>query len=218
MWPSEKTASSLYDFANIGLIIGLGVGIVATVLVVWMGGVKERYLQQHLAETNERAAQANERASKADERAAQDNLALAKLKTPRTLNVEQQALISDALKPFGKQQFDVAISVMDEPKTLLPMIENALKHAGWQQIDWKGNANIAEIDYSREGSPTVGIVPLSGVVVQMHPEKIKELFSAAQALAAILNKEGIDAKAESGLGVSNGNVAAIHILIGSKPQ
>ena len=200
MWPSEKTASSLYDFANIGLIIGLGVGIVATVLIVWMGGVKERYLQQHLTDTNERAAQANERASEADERAAQANLALAKLKAPRTLNVEQQALISDALKPFGKQQFDVAISVMDEPKTLLPMIESALRHAGWQEIDWKGNGNIAEITYTREGSPMVGIVPISGVVVQMHPEKVKELFSVAQALAAILNKEGIDAKAESGLG------------------
>jgi hypothetical protein len=185
MWPSEKTASSLYDFANIGLIIGLGVGIVATVLVVWMGGVKERYLQQHLADTNERAAQANERASKADERAAQANLELAKLKTPRSLTAEQQARISEALKPFGKKQFDVAISVMDEPKTLLPMIESALRHAGWQEIDWKGNGNIAEIGYTREGLPIVGIVPLSGVVLQMHPERVKELFPVAQSLAAV---------------------------------
>ncbi len=56
MWPSLKTASLLYDLANIGLIIGLVVGVISTVLVVWMGNVKEEYLNRELANSRERTA------------------------------------------------------------------------------------------------------------------------------------------------------------------
>jgi hypothetical protein len=56
MWPSAETASSLYDLANIGLIIGLVVGVVSTVLLVWMGNVKEGYLNRALADSRERTA------------------------------------------------------------------------------------------------------------------------------------------------------------------
>jgi hypothetical protein len=51
----------------------------------------------------------------------------------------------------------------------------------------------------------------------MHPEQKLELGAAALALASALSAEGIDARAEAGLGVSNTNVEAIHILIGKKP-
>jgi hypothetical protein len=37
IWPSENVAGRLYDAANIGLIIGLVLGVVCTFLVVWMG-------------------------------------------------------------------------------------------------------------------------------------------------------------------------------------
>ena len=42
--------------ANIGLIIGLVIGIVSTVLLIWMGNVKEGYLNRELAQSRERTA------------------------------------------------------------------------------------------------------------------------------------------------------------------
>jgi hypothetical protein len=56
MWPSLGTAAWLYDVANFGLIIGLVVGVISTVLVVWMGNVKEEYLKRELANSRERTA------------------------------------------------------------------------------------------------------------------------------------------------------------------
>ncbi len=58
MWPSLETAVWLYDKANIFLIVALTVGAVSTVLIVWMGNVKEEYLKRDLAATNARAEEA----------------------------------------------------------------------------------------------------------------------------------------------------------------
>jgi hypothetical protein len=52
MWPSLEVASRLYDWANIWLIIGLVLGAVSTVLIVWMGAVKEGYLKRDLADAD----------------------------------------------------------------------------------------------------------------------------------------------------------------------
>lgn len=49
--------------ANWGLIIGLILGVISTVLLVWMGNVKEVYLRRELAATGERAGHAEERAA-----------------------------------------------------------------------------------------------------------------------------------------------------------
>ena len=65
MWPSEELASRLYNMANVGLIVGLVLGVICTALVVWMGNVKEAYLQKEIADTDQRAALANERAAEA---------------------------------------------------------------------------------------------------------------------------------------------------------
>jgi hypothetical protein len=56
MWPSAETASLLYNLANIGLIVGLVIGVVSTIVVVWMGNVKEEYLDKALADSHERTA------------------------------------------------------------------------------------------------------------------------------------------------------------------
>jgi hypothetical protein len=63
VWPSEATASFIYDIANIAFVASLTVGVIATILVIWMGNVKESYLRQSLATVNKQAAAANERAA-----------------------------------------------------------------------------------------------------------------------------------------------------------
>jgi len=92
MWPSEAVASLTYNVANIVLIASLVAGAASTVLVVWMGNVKEEYLRTALANVNtsaalagERAAQANERAATANKEAAEAKLALERYRAPRTI-------------------------------------------------------------------------------------------------------------------------------------
>ena len=70
MWPSESSASRIYDWANWGLIASLVFGVASTFLIVRLGNVKETYLKAHLADTSERAANADARAAEANERAA----------------------------------------------------------------------------------------------------------------------------------------------------
>jgi hypothetical protein len=64
MWPSEAFAASIYDAANIALVAALVTGAVATVLIVWMGNIKEEYLRRALASVNNEAAQAHLEAEK----------------------------------------------------------------------------------------------------------------------------------------------------------
>jgi len=181
--------------------------------------------ERDISTANQRAAEANAKAEEfrlaiaaANERAAQATLELARLKTPRTLNHEQQKRISEQLKPFSGTQFDVALNVEAEPQELLLRIENALKAAGWTEIDWKTGAGVAEINFSRKDHPQAGIVAVTGIIIQLHPEQAPELWPRAQALASALNAEGIFAKAEAGIGILNANTKAIHVLVGKKPQ
>jgi hypothetical protein len=104
MWPSEEITSRLYDLANIGLIFGLIIGVISTVLIVWMGNKKETYLRQHLADTNERAAHAEERAAEATSRTEEERVKRLELEAsiqPRRLTADQKAKLTSVLKPFS---------------------------------------------------------------------------------------------------------------------
>src|SRR5713226_351356 len=83
MWPSEEWASRLYDLANVALVIGLIVGAISTVLVVWMGNIKEEYLRKDLASANERAANLEHETEELRSR----NLELEKSLAPRRIPV-----------------------------------------------------------------------------------------------------------------------------------
>jgi hypothetical protein len=158
-------------------------------------------------------AKANERAAKAEVRAAEANLELTKLKTPRTLNPRQQERAAEKLRAFARMQFDTALLTDPETQALLPKIEDILTSAGWIQIDWTGS----DIVFTRSNRHIAGTISVSGVVIQIHAEKVAQFATAANALALALSAEGIAAKAELGLGVPNTNPNAIHVLIGKKP-
>src|SRR5512138_2000325 len=70
MWPSQATAARVYDLANVALIIAVVIGVVATLLVLWMGNVKEGYLRRDLGEANSRVEAARAETGKAHEAAA----------------------------------------------------------------------------------------------------------------------------------------------------
>jgi len=150
MWPSEDWASRLYDLANWGLIVGLIIGVISTVVLVWMGNVKESYLKKGLAATNERAAHAEERAasveagniqlrtdlSKQQERTAKaekDLLEVQERLKPRHLSAAQQKELIAELKPFSGQGIDVFVlnDAGDEVGHISEQIVSVLKDSGW---------------------------------------------------------------------------------------
>src|ERR1700730_5581558 len=56
MWPSLPVANHIADVANWFFIGSLVVGVVSTILIVWMAGVKEAYWETDRAESAERIA------------------------------------------------------------------------------------------------------------------------------------------------------------------
>jgi len=56
MWPSLPVANHIADIANWFFIGSLVVGVVSTILIVWMAGVKESYWEKDRTESAERIA------------------------------------------------------------------------------------------------------------------------------------------------------------------
>lgn len=101
MEPSLETASSVSNWANIFFIGSLVVGVVSTVLIVWMSNVKEAHWDELRRKSEERiaalsaqgerlrkeTAEANDRAAQANARAEEAKLDLEKYKQPRQLDI-----------------------------------------------------------------------------------------------------------------------------------
>ena len=153
MWPSEELASRIYDWANWGLVVGLVIGIIATVLVVWMGNVKEAYLRKHLSETNERSQKLEESnltlagnvailqkdASGQQERAAKAERDLLELKEKikdRHMNSDQRAELIKILSAGPKGVVSLRCVLSDRESCLFAReIKEALIEAGWSVGD-----------------------------------------------------------------------------------
>jgi hypothetical protein len=105
MWPSFDVASRLYDWANIFLIGALVIGAVSTVLVVWMGNIKEEYLRRNLA-TLEAHSQ--------ELRAA--NLALEEKIQPRRISGERSEKMVEILSAVGHNVPIAIVSRIFDPE------------------------------------------------------------------------------------------------------
>ena len=130
MWPSYETASSIYDKANIALLVGLAIGVIATILVIWMGNVKEEYLKRDVGATNAiaekaraDAAIANAQAADANERTAnteKHNLELqTTLERERSARLKLEAQIAPrSLATAQREALDKALSSAPKPLTV----------------------------------------------------------------------------------------------------
>ena len=59
MWPSLSVANHIADIGNILFIGSLVVGVVSTVLIVWMANAKEGYWERARQDSDERIARLN---------------------------------------------------------------------------------------------------------------------------------------------------------------
>jgi len=212
MWPSLETASRLYNLANIGLIIGLVISVISTILVVWMGTIKEGYLNRALADSRERIAESNERAANAEQKAAEAKLALEKYKAPRILTKEGQSRITFKMAQFSGVTFDIAATTSKESLNLVEQIESALTSAKWTQLEWTGGS------ISRNGKVSIGHAIETGITVQVEIAQKEHLLGVAKALSSALNDEGIAAEAQLMPIPRTDNHSAIHIVVGDKPR
>jgi len=229
-WWLDTTHKIYFSSLVIGIIAALAFVVASWLIIRWQSEIqtqKETAFEHYktsvtatIASANAAAesakadaAKAAETAAKASQTAAAANLELAKLNSPRTLTAQQQKKLIELLKPYAGTKFDVAVLRGDaETESLLEVMESLLQSAGWVQIDWKGE----KIVFKRDAKPLAGVVNVSGVIIQVHPDQVNRFSKSALALAASLNTEGIDTRPEAGLGVTNNNPDALHLLIGKK--
>ncbi|MGD1212444.1 MAG: hypothetical protein ABR973_13940 [Candidatus Acidiferrales bacterium] len=123
--------------------------------------------------------------------------------TPRDLSDVQIAKIGATLKQFSGQLWTVTTYwESKEPLALTNRIFAALKAAEWQ--------------YDDEGTKSVLLGGIEGVQVYIHPQASPRTKSAADALVAVLNAEGISTMLREQNDPKHPN-DKLHLNIGSKP-
>jgi len=131
MWPSEDWASRLSDWANIGLIFSLAAGVISTVLLVWMGNVKESYLKTHLEQfTIDLEKQKGETAN-----AQAEVLRLQQQRLPRTLKFDSNESLQALIATLKQTPFTVEILYKNgdgEASWFAEEIRGLLLSAGWK--------------------------------------------------------------------------------------
>jgi hypothetical protein len=167
MWPSLPVANHIADIANWFFVGSLVVGVVSTILIVWMAGVKETHWELDRRESGERIAQLNNDT----ERLKSDNLRLQTQLAPRSLSKEQ----FDEIQTLKGHLTAVNIAVEDdvECNMFAALLGTAIQKAGVivRQYNlpagFRGNSGLMLYDQhafeNPGGEPTNG-EPLSGVL------------------------------------------------------
>jgi hypothetical protein len=240
MWPSLPTANHIADWANIFFIGGLVVGVVSTVLIVWMANVKEGYWELARQDSDERIAQlnkgaarlsaeaesakgeiakANQGAAEANARALEAKLALEKYKQPRLLSERQISTISEKLKPFAGTKFDAAVIPGDpEAFTFLAYIAATLEMAGWVWVEWAAPEGQIAMTYTIPSKPSIGQLGFLGTTLQINPAHAGALSTPADALGLALIGEGVEVTLDVIDNASVPNRETVHVIVGKKRQ
>jgi hypothetical protein len=95
-WPPLESASKWFDRASIALAISLLLGFASTVVIIWLGIVKEHHWElareranEKIAAVNEETARLSVEAETARKETAQAKLELQKIRFPRSLDIEK---------------------------------------------------------------------------------------------------------------------------------
>lgn len=190
-------------FADAAVAIGIA-GEIA------LGTIWNNHVQTELRKRSD------ERVTAATNRAARAEAALLEFRRSRRsiMTAENKARLAERLSVFARVEFDTAYGSGGEQMHFLWDLEEALHAANWHQLDWHmlvGNS----LFRARTQRPLCGVVDAENVEIQLQPEWRAQNIGAVEGLIAALGEIGI-AAAEAPLITANGNIHAIHILIGPK--
>jgi hypothetical protein len=141
---------------------------------------------KEIAAANAVAETAKKDAAAAHERTALAELALERLKSPRTLGPERQAFVASAVRPFAGQRYEVAISQgADDGLAFWESLYVTLERAGWVYVRLAPNQ-------PGMGNPAAGIplAAIPGVEIRFDPAKEAEMTPPALALGNALHADG----------------------------
>jgi len=137
--------------------------------------------EQHLGQANERAAKALEQAAKSNETAEREKLARLQLEArlaPRSLSLAQQNDLIDRLRPFAGTQLDIFIyGDTSEMLSIGFALASTATAAGWTVRTWGVSVEMV----------------VTGVVVGTKSGVDRKIDTAALALVAALNQNGVTA-------------------------
>lgn len=184
------------------LLVALGVGyeFIADRLAAPLRKRIEIARETEMGELQKEIADANARAAEA-------NLALAKIRTPRTLTPEQRERIVRAMSAYSGQGFAIGAAPDPEARELASAIGMALISAKWQA-----------------GSPTsaiqaglIGLATGRGVEIEWHSSSSQRTRDVGAALAKVLEEQGLVTTSRANP-KSRLFLEAIGITVGTKPQ
>ena len=84
---SQETANSVFDLANLALIVGAALVLLGAITAIWTSGIRQRYANDQMAKSAADTAAANAEAERARADAARANL-LAEQETVARLRLE----------------------------------------------------------------------------------------------------------------------------------
>ena len=219
-WPSLEAASRVSDIANFFFIASLVAGVVSTVAIVWMAGVKEAHWdalrkdsEREIAEltreteiARSQIAEADAKAAEANEKAETERLARVKIEqrlADRVLTDEQLTSIANKIKEFAGQEYDVTpYWDLKESFAIANRISIGLERGGWK--------------YIKPSQSAFMLGGIAGVQVWVHPDADNSVKKAADALILALNAEDIGAILKE-QNPANPKDNKIHLNVGTKP-
>jgi DNA repair exonuclease SbcCD ATPase subunit len=165
--------------------------------------------QERIATLEREAGAANAAKNHADIRAVRAELALQKLKEPRTLDVEQQARITAALTPYAGQEYTLSVASGSEAENLLCAIDAALSGARWKRISGYRSITL------ETKCGTAALNGSSGLNVRLSEKADTEHQWNMLMLVNALRDEGIEV--EGSIQPDDASPMAIELTVGTKP-
>ncbi|PYU22803.1 MAG: hypothetical protein DMG30_13680 [Acidobacteria bacterium] len=170
---------------------------------------------EHIAGVETELSKQKERTATAEKAASDAALALEKFKQPRSLSPKQQAELRTALKPFAGQNFAFAVFPDPEPLTLLRVLNEVLKSAGWKRVPSQIQRDSGGVLMEADGESAASISD-SGIAAYLAPDDT-ESVAAQIAFCSGLIAAGISCERHRTPQLAGKTPRAITISIGKKP-